>query len=274
MSQCFHDAPKQTRVELYKGGNDGSFEELAATDDCVVTTLDWGAVVPLVGSAVAEMTKTTGINQIFKLQMFGMVEVEGKSVDVWFIKKIHDHPFNLSAFGASAVGYGKTAMLSIFEKNEMNLDALAQDKSRAQLQFELAAANYALAASNLSTSSYRVAASLVKAEAAIPGRLEELTNDSLSSAALKDEIANLESSRETFGIEYPVEGANCDEDGQFELPPELVEWFEKHSELPPGAPRRKNPPPREYLREGADIAPARQGSGSSTRKTGRKTRKN
>ncbi|THU84177.1 hypothetical protein K435DRAFT_806905 [Dendrothele bispora CBS 962.96] len=155
-----------------------------------------------------------------------------------------------------------------------HLDALAQDKSRAQLQFELAAANYALAASNLSTSSYRVAASLVKAEAAIPGRLGELSEDSRSSSALKEEIANLESSRETFGIEYPVEGANCDEDGQFELPPELVEWFEKHSELPPGAPRRKNPPPREYLREGADIAPARQGSGSSTRKTGRKTRKN
>ncbi|THU77676.1 hypothetical protein K435DRAFT_812230 [Dendrothele bispora CBS 962.96] len=155
-----------------------------------------------------------------------------------------------------------------------HLDALAQDKSRAQLQFELAAANYALAASNLSTSSYRVAASLVKAEAAIPGRLGELTDDSRSSPALKDEIANLESSRATFGIEFPVEGANCDEDGQFELPPELVEWFEKHSDLPPGAPRRKNPPPREYLREGADTSPARQGSGSSTRKTGRKTQKN
>ncbi|THU82006.1 hypothetical protein K435DRAFT_872756 [Dendrothele bispora CBS 962.96] len=155
-----------------------------------------------------------------------------------------------------------------------HLDALAQDKSRAQLQFELAAANYALAASNLSTSSYRVAASLVKAEAAIPGRLGELTEDSRSSPALKDEIANLEASRATFGIEYPVEGANCDEDGQFELPPEIVEWFEKHSDLPPGAPRRKNPPPREYLREGADTSPARQGSGSSTRKTGRKTRKN
>ncbi|THU79666.1 hypothetical protein K435DRAFT_875216, partial [Dendrothele bispora CBS 962.96] len=154
------------------------------------------------------------------------------------------------------------------------LDALAQDKSRAQLQFELAAANYALAASNLSTSSYRVTASLVKAEAAIPGRLGELSEDSRSSPALKEEIANLESSRETFGIEYPVEGANCDEDGQFELPPELVKWFEKHSDLPPGAPRRKNPPPREYLWEGADTSPARQGSGSSTRKTGHKTRKN
>ncbi|THU97607.1 hypothetical protein K435DRAFT_857479 [Dendrothele bispora CBS 962.96] len=138
-----------------------------------------------------------------------------------------------------------------------HLDALAQDKSRAQLQFELAAANYALAASNLSTSSYCVAASLVKAEAAIPGRLGELSEDSHSSPALKEEIANLESSRETFGIEYPVEGANCDEDGQFELPPELVEWFEKHSDLPPGAPRRKNPPPCEYLREGADTSPAR-----------------
>ncbi|THU82926.1 hypothetical protein K435DRAFT_871825 [Dendrothele bispora CBS 962.96] len=148
-----------------------------------------------------------------------------------------------------------------------HLDALAQDKSRAQLQFELAAANYALAASNLSTSSYHVAASLVKAEAAIPGRLGESSEDSHSSPALKEEIANLESSRETFGIEYPVEGANCDEDGQFELPPELVEWFEKHSDLPPGAPRKKNPPPREYLREGADTSPARQGSGSSTRKT-------
>ncbi|THU75577.1 hypothetical protein K435DRAFT_814203, partial [Dendrothele bispora CBS 962.96] len=155
-----------------------------------------------------------------------------------------------------------------------HLDALAQDKSRAQLQFELAAANYALAASNLSTSSYRVTASLVKAEAAISGRLGELSEDLRSSPALKEEIANLESSRETFGIEYPVEGANCDEDGQFELPSELVEWFEKHSDLPPGAPRRKNPPPREYLREGADTSPARQGSGSSTRKTGRKTRKN
>ncbi|THV01789.1 hypothetical protein K435DRAFT_853486 [Dendrothele bispora CBS 962.96] len=155
-----------------------------------------------------------------------------------------------------------------------HLNALAQDKSRAQLQFELAAANYALAASNLSTSSYRVAASLVKAEAAIPGRLEELSNNSRSSSALKEEIANLESSQETFGIEYLVEGANCDEDGQFELPPELVEWFEKHSDLPPGAPRRKNPPPREYLQEGADTSPARQGSGSTTRKTGRKTHKN
>ncbi|THU84010.1 hypothetical protein K435DRAFT_807049 [Dendrothele bispora CBS 962.96] len=155
-----------------------------------------------------------------------------------------------------------------------HLDSLAQDKSRAQLQFELAAANYALAASNLSTSSYRVAASLVRTEAAIPGRLGELSEDSRSSPALKEEIANLESSRATFSIEYPVEGANCDEDGQFELPPEFVEWFEKHSDLRPGAPRKKNPPPREYLREGVDTSPARQGSGSSTRKTGRQTRKN
>ncbi|THV01746.1 hypothetical protein K435DRAFT_793078 [Dendrothele bispora CBS 962.96] len=125
----------------------------------------------------------------------------------------------------------------------VHLDALAQDKSRAQLQFELAAANYALAAGNLASSSYRVTSCLVKADTAFPRRLEELTRDSRSSSTLKEEIANLE---------------------------ELVEWFEKNS----GSQKKKNPPPREFLREELERPQSHHAPGSKARSAGRKVRKN
>ncbi|THU76915.1 hypothetical protein K435DRAFT_878572, partial [Dendrothele bispora CBS 962.96] len=152
----------------------------------------------------------------------------------------------------------------------VHLDALAQDKSRAQLQFELATANYALAAGNLASSSYRVASCLVKADTAFPGRLGELTNDSRSSPALKEEIANLEVNREAFGIQYLVEGLNFDENVHYELPQELVEWFEKNS----GSQKKKNPPPREFLREELERPQSHHAPGSKARSAGRKVRKN
>ncbi|THU80081.1 hypothetical protein K435DRAFT_874755 [Dendrothele bispora CBS 962.96] len=152
----------------------------------------------------------------------------------------------------------------------VHLDALAQDKSRAQLQFELAAANYALAAGNLASSSYRVTSCLVKADTAFPGRLEELTRDSRSSSTLKEEIANLEVNRETFGIPYPVEGLNFDDNVHYELPQELIEWFEKNS----GSQKKKNPPPREFLREELERPQSHHAPGSKARSAGRKVRKN
>ncbi|THU88310.1 hypothetical protein K435DRAFT_803586 [Dendrothele bispora CBS 962.96] len=143
----------------------------------------------------------------------------------------------------------------------VHLDALAQDKSRAQLQFELAAANYALAAGNLASSSYRVTSCLVKADTAFPGRLEELT---------REEIANLEVNWETFGIPYPVEGLNFDDNVHYELPQELVEWFEKNS----GSQKKKNPPPREFLRDELERPQSHHAPGSKACSAGRKVRKN
>ncbi|THU75548.1 hypothetical protein K435DRAFT_880609 [Dendrothele bispora CBS 962.96] len=152
----------------------------------------------------------------------------------------------------------------------VHLDALAQDKSRAQLQFELAAANYALAAGNLASSSYRVTSCLVKADTAFPGRLEELTRDSRSSSTLKEEIANLEVNWETFGIPYPVEGLNFDDNVHYELPQELVEWFEKNS----GSQKKKNPPPREFLRDELERPQSHHAPGSKACSAGHKVRKN
>ncbi|THU86099.1 hypothetical protein K435DRAFT_805350 [Dendrothele bispora CBS 962.96] len=140
----------------------------------------------------------------------------------------------------------------------VHLDALAQDKSRAQLhrksRFFLLPRHFLFGQSR-----HR-----------FPGRLEELTRDSRSSSTLKEEIANLEVNRETFGIQYPVEGLNFDDNVHYELPQELVEWFEKNS----GAQKKKNPPPREFLREELERPQSHHAPGSKARSAGRKVRKN